>query len=415
MQNILIIYPHWPPSNLAGVHRARLISNFLHDFGWHPIILTVKPEYYEETPDYDFCKTVNPKTEVIYTDARKIGTFRFIGDIGLRAFKFLKKEALKIISERKIDFIWIPIPSFYVAVLGRILYEKTQIPYGIDYIDPWVRDISTRKNIRSVASNAVAKLLEPYAVKKAILITGVSTPYYQPVLDRNFKHKSIAHVGMPYGFDPNDHRIKIENLNYPWDNYPDCIPVVYAGAVLPLSGYFLGLLFKSIKTLLQENKLDKRIKLFFLGTGNYTHKSVTAYAEEAGISEYVVEIRDRFPFLQVLNFLANAKGVLIIGSTEKHYTASKTYQAILSEKPVFTIFHAESTAVQVMQECRADQFTVRYSENEDEVNFKAKIKTTFADFVSENTAWNPDLSKLEKYSAKESTRKLVEAVERALK
>ena len=48
MKNMLIIYPHWPPSNLAGVHRARLISNFLPDFGWHPIVLTVKEIYYEE-------------------------------------------------------------------------------------------------------------------------------------------------------------------------------------------------------------------------------------------------------------------------------------------------------------------------------------------------------------------------------
>ena len=100
MKTILIIYPHWPPSNLAGVHRARLISNFLPDLGWHPIVLTVKPEYYEEKPDYDFVKTVSPKTEVIYTKARKIGKIRIIGDIGIRAFKYLKKEALKIIYEK---------------------------------------------------------------------------------------------------------------------------------------------------------------------------------------------------------------------------------------------------------------------------------------------------------------------------
>jgi hypothetical protein len=59
MKNILIIYPHWPPSNLAGVHRARLIANFLPEFDWHPIILTVDPDYYEEKPDWDMLKTVN--------------------------------------------------------------------------------------------------------------------------------------------------------------------------------------------------------------------------------------------------------------------------------------------------------------------------------------------------------------------
>jgi len=414
MKNILIIYPHWPPSNLAGVHRARLISNFLPNFDWQPIMLTVKSEYYEEKLDYDFVKTVSPQTEVIYTEARKIGKTRIIGDIGLRSYKHLKKEALKIIQERKIDFIWIPIPSFYVAVLGRTLHNKTKTPYGIDYIDPWVRDISNRKNIRSKLSNIVAKILEPYAVKKARLISGVSTPYYQPVLDRNFKNKNIEHVGMPYGFDPNDHKVKLENIKYPWDNLQNCKPIIYAGAFLPLSGYFTELLFTSIKKLKDENKLDKNIKLFFVGTGNYTHKSISDYAKEADIDDIVVEIRDRYPFLQILNFLSNAFGVMIIGSTEKHYTASKTYQSILSEQPVFSIFHAESSAVEVMNECNAANYTVSYSENEDKMELKNKIEKTFLDFTEQNQNWQPNLKALDKYSAKESAKKLVEAIEKVI-
>jgi hypothetical protein len=71
MKNILIIYPHWPPSNLAGVHRARLIANFLPEFDWHPIILTVDPDYYEEKPDWDMLKTVNQEIEVIHVKAKK--------------------------------------------------------------------------------------------------------------------------------------------------------------------------------------------------------------------------------------------------------------------------------------------------------------------------------------------------------
>src|SRR5690554_6194763 len=139
MKNILIIYPHWPPSNLAGIHRARLISNFLPEMGWHPIVLTVKPEFYEEKPDPNIEKTVRESTEVISANAKAVkSSSRLIGDIGLRAFAHLKKKALEIIAERQIDFIWIPIPSFYIAILGRQLYEKTSTPYGIDYIDPWV-------------------------------------------------------------------------------------------------------------------------------------------------------------------------------------------------------------------------------------------------------------------------------------
>ena len=288
MKNILIIYPHWPPSNLAGVHRARLIANFLPDFDWKPIILTVHPDYYEEKPDWDILKTVNKDIEVIHVPAKKVGKPRIIGDIGLRAFTQLKKKALEILKNREINFVWIPIPSFYTAVLGRVLYNKTKIPYGIDYIDPWVRDISNRKNLRAILSNLVARFLEPYAVKKATLISGVSTPYYQSVLDRNFKNKTIEHIGMPYGFDPNDHQIKLENINYPWDDYPGCIPFIYAGAFLPKSDLFTDLLFKAIAELKAEEQWNQKVKLFFIGTGNYSHKSVEEFSSHHLVEDVVV-------------------------------------------------------------------------------------------------------------------------------
>jgi hypothetical protein len=384
-----------------------LISNFLPDFDWHPIVLTVKPEFYEEKPDPDIIKTVSETTEVVYVNARKVKKPRIIGDIGLRAFKFLKRKALELIKEREIDFIWIPIPSFYTAVLGRVLHNKTGIAYGIDYIDPWIYDLTNNRNLRSLLSNLSARILEPYAVKKASLISGVSTAYYQPVIDRNFKHRSVVHVGMPYGFDQRDHGIKLDGLSFPWDAYPGCKPIVYAGAFLPLSGYFVDLLFKSIAKLKQNGKIGADYKLFFLGTGSYSHKSFESYAEDYDISEMVIEIRDRFPFLKILNFLSKAHGVMIIGSTEKHYTASKTFQSLLSERPVFTIFHNESSALRVMKDCEADDYSVSYHSSLSEKELILQIEETFLRFIKPENPWSPNLNALEKYSAKRSAESLV--------
>ena len=58
MKKLLIVYPHWPPSNLAGVHRSRLIANFSREFGWDVTVLTVNESHYEETLDPDLCKLV---------------------------------------------------------------------------------------------------------------------------------------------------------------------------------------------------------------------------------------------------------------------------------------------------------------------------------------------------------------------
>lgn len=473
MKNLLIIYPHWPPSNLAGVHRPRLIANQLKALGWYPIILTVEEKYYEETCDPEMFRTVNEDVEVTYTKAYPVTKPRLIGDIGLRAYPYLYKKAKEIINERNIDFLWIPIPSFYSALLGRQLHIKTGIPYGIDYIDPWVRDISSRIDWRHRLSNWLARKLEPIAIKKAALITGVSYEYYKPVLERNFRRVSskklvankeeveslftettsnikenihslpithhpstlsseanleiqsnstgdltnedysVHHAAFPYGFDPNDHKIKLKGIDYPWSNKENVKPWIYAGAFLPNSRVFAKAMFSVIQELRLENRWNDKIHLYFVGTGAYSGKSIAQYAEETGIGDIVSEDRSRYPFLHVLNFLSAAETVMVIGSTEKHYTASKVYQSLLSEKPVWVIFHEESSAVQVMEECEADQFLVRYIEGNSEEDLKKDIKSSLLKRLNSND-WQPNLKALDKYSAKESARKLVEAINKVI-
>ena len=86
MKKILIIYPHFPPSNLVGVHRIRLFAQHLPSFDWEPVILTVHEDYYEENKDYDLVKLLPPQLRIVKANAFSITKPRLIGDIGLRAF-----------------------------------------------------------------------------------------------------------------------------------------------------------------------------------------------------------------------------------------------------------------------------------------------------------------------------------------
>jgi hypothetical protein len=378
----------------------------MQEFGWSPIVLTVSPKYYEEAPDPKIGRTVRKEIEVVYTKAYEVTKPRLVGDIGLRAFPFLYKAALEIIKGQKIDFIWIPIPSFYISLLGRMLHEKTAVPYGIDYIDPWVRDIHNRKDWRSRLSLQAAKWLEPIAVKKAALISGVSEAYFRPVLERNFRGKAIVHVGMTYGFDPRDHEIVIENLKLPWFDNKDCKPFIYAGAFLPNAHLFIQTLFKVINRKVEQGIWDKQYHLFFIGTGKYAGTSIEEYASQFGISSYVHEIRERFPYLDVLNFLSSAYAVMAIGSTEQHYTASKIFQAVLSKRPVFAIFHHKSSAVSILKESNAAALLSEYIPDITIKALEAKVEERLDLLLSGKANWHPDLSKLEKYSAKASAKAL---------
>lgn len=403
------------------MHRSRLIANNLSSFNWHPVVLTVSHKYYEESPDWDLVKTVNHEVEVHYTNALPVVKPRIIGDIGLRGIYFLYKRAKEIIKARKIDFIWIPIPSFYTSLLGRLLFEKFRIPYGIDYIDPWIRDISTRRNLRSVLSLWLARWLEPIAVKNASLITGVAYEYYRPVLERNFVKSSkpassadrysafsIQHLTFPYGFDLNDYKIEPSNTELPWDP-TTTRPIVYAGAFLPNARKVIQLLFQALKEMKKGSKIPDDISLYFIGTGNYSGETIQEMGEKYDLGDLIYESRERIPYLNVLHLLKNAHGVMVIGSTEPHYTASKIYQALLSRRPVMALLHIRSQAYEVLNEIGAEDYSITF--NLPDESLIPEIKQKLTEFFSEKRIWKPDLKGLTKYSAHEAAGILVEKME----
>lgn len=359
LKKILIISPHFPPSNLASVHRSRLFAQHLPSFGWEPVILTVHENYYEEAPDWNLHKLLPVDLRIEKVSAFKISKPRLIGDIGLRAFFQLYKKAKQLIKKEGFDFLYIPIPSFYCALLGRILHRSTGIKYGIDYIDPWVHDFPGSDELfsRHWFSKKLAGFLEPIAVKEASLITGVAAGYYEPVLERNPHLKAQAATGaMPYGGEQQDHELlKVMDVKpYLFKKKQGKVQMVYAGAMLPKAYQPLETIFESINA---HPEVFTNVEFHFIGTGKTPGDeegfNIKPLAEKYGLWHTIVyEYPKRIPYLDVLVHLSIADGVFILGNTEPHYTPSKAYQGVLSGKPVLAVLHNESTAIGVLEESR---------------------------------------------------------------
>jgi hypothetical protein len=126
LKKILLISPHYPPSNLAAVHRSRLFAQHLPALGWQPIVLTVHEKYYEEKLDWNLAQLLPNKQRIEKTNAFPVTRPRLIGDLGLRTFFQLRKRALQLLRDEQIDLVYILIPSFYVALIGSYLWRKNQ-------------------------------------------------------------------------------------------------------------------------------------------------------------------------------------------------------------------------------------------------------------------------------------------------
>ena len=59
-RTVALVAAHFVPSNLAAVHRSRLWSLHLREFGWEPVIVTTHWDYYEEQSEFELTKLVPP-------------------------------------------------------------------------------------------------------------------------------------------------------------------------------------------------------------------------------------------------------------------------------------------------------------------------------------------------------------------
>jgi hypothetical protein len=422
-KSVALVAAHFPPSNLAAVHRARLWSQHLPEFGWNPIVVTTHWRHYEERLDPDLEAMLPGDLRIVHTPAFGVRPVRVVGDIGVRGFLGHYRALAKLARQKEVDFIHITIPSNFSAPLGRLVWRRFGVPYGIDYIDPWVHRWPGVDKPFSRAWGAywLAHRLEPWSVRDAALITGVAPGYFAGMLERNPKvAKRVQTAAMPYGGSERDFEI-VRSSSKPtflFDPADGCFHFIYAGALLP-AGIVVVERFLAALAELRDRApaVARRVRVHFVGTGRVPNDAqghrVLPIAQRIGVTDMVTERPDRIGYVDVLNHLTKADAILVLGTTEPHYTPSKVFQAALSRKPIFALLHQDSTAVGMIRSAhigRALVLTERTMPGAAEISREIESLVVGKAFDSSGVDW----SVFDGYSARESTRTLAGALDQAL-
>jgi hypothetical protein len=72
-------------------------------------------------------------------------------------------------------------------------------------------------------------------------------------------------------------------------------------------------------------------------------------AAEYGLLDVVTERAPRLDYFEALRVLRDSTAVLLMGSSERHYTPSKVFPALVAERPVVAVLHAASNATDLLQ------------------------------------------------------------------
>ena len=161
---------------------------------------------------------------------------------------------------------------------------------------------------------------------------------------------------LPIGGDPDD--FAALRAQPPTEGAGDLLPGVvnlsFVGTFMPRSTPLIRALFHGFRQLLvSDPTVADRIRLNFIGTSNQPSEQsnyrVLPIAKEVGIEDAVREVPERLPYLRALNILARSDGILLIGSDEPHYTASKIYPALMSGRPFLSLFHRASSSHAILK------------------------------------------------------------------
>ena len=432
MKNLLIIAPRFPPINAADMHRVRQSLPFFRDMGWEPHVLAVDPVYVHGTRDDLLLQTVPDNARIDHVPAIPAKWTRLfgVGSLALRSLGFYLRAGNRILRRGEIDLVYFSTTAFPVIVLGRYWKYRYDIPYVIDLQDPWRLDHYLDQPVderppKFWGAYGMHRLLEPIAMTAVDGIISVSQDYCDTLADRYDNISPSDCTIIPFGASEDDFDVidEVTPANPFFDPSDGIINIVYVGR----GGHDMALaargLFRAFTRGLRETpELFGKVQIDFVGTSyakaGEGEKTFAPLATSYGVADHVNEQPARIGYFQALNLMREADMLVVVGSEDPSYTASKIYPCILSRTPLLAIFNGESSVVNILSETGAGEvvsFLGGASDETDEEALASRILET----------WRPMLQKLpyapevnwkafEPYTAREMTRRQVEVFDRVV-
>ena len=432
------------------MQRVLKFVKYLPEFGWKPIVLTVKDGDFpardesllKEVPadidvhrtdifePYDLYRKLTGKSKNTAVDVNNIdggtksklsdriaefirATF-FIPDARIGWKKYAVKEGKKIIDEQKPDIIFSSSPPYTCALIAMKLKKYAEkkyskpVPWVSDFRDAWT-DYLTTPN-RWFIPKKIDKKYERTTLDKAdtvtIVASGMKDDFERKYPDVSAKTDFVL---LRNGFDSEDYKhtktSTEKNVKF---------TMVYTGSMYgKRNPYYL---LDTIAELANNGKVDKnKIKFIFVGR---LGSDILDYINNSLLKE-CIELVTYVPHSVSIDYLMKADAMLLLIDEDKYskmILSGKVFEYLgasaLTGKPVFAIT-GDGEAKDLLIETKAGIINPHH---QPEV-LKENYLKLYNGFFENNTAILPtsDTKAIEAYERKLLTKKLAEVFDKQLK
>lgn len=411
-KKVLIITYYWPPAGGPGVQRVLKFAKYLPEFGWEPIILTIKNGDFHAI-DESLLKDISPGVKVykaggfsvldlykkIKGKKKSINSFELTrkdGGLGFKLIKWIRanffipdarkgwnraavKLGLRIIKEEKPNLIFTSSPPHSLQLIGYKLKKKTGIKWVADFRDPWTDAFWDKELPRlEVFQNYNLKLEKKILSSADELITvgnGCAS-----LLD---KEKTNSFHLIFNGYDESDFSQKktVASNKY---------RITYVGSISNSQNpenFFKAaeLLSNKYKQLLEINfygKFDDEVK-----RTSYTHGGLTKF------HKYI-------PHSEAINKIINSELLLLlIPRKSEGIITGKLFEYLATNNFILALAPADNDIKSILKKCNAGH-TFNYEDN----LLEALIEQI--ELWKEHGGHDPNTDEILKYSRKHITREL---------
>lgn len=336
MHPVLLIAYHFPPlSGSSGLQRTLRFAQYLPEFGWRPIVLTVRPDAYEQTDERSLAQ-VPAGCEVVRTRCLDAGrhlsimgrypAFAALPDRWASWHLWAVRAGQRLARERGVRAIWSTYPIATAHKIGATLARRTGLPWIADFRDPMAQEGYPADPRRWQAF----KRIEEAAAAEASRLVFVSPSALELYRDR-------------YPGTPPEHMVLIEN-GYDESSF-DGLPAVaargqheppvllHSGIVYP-SERDPRALFEALARLAKDHRIEPGD--FVIRFRASVHEALLrTLADQHGVSAYV-DIQPAIAYREALSEMLGADALLVMqGANCNEQIPAKLYEYLRAGRPIF--------------------------------------------------------------------------------
>jgi glycosyltransferase involved in cell wall biosynthesis len=336
-RRVLLIAYHYPPCvGSSGLLRTLKFSRFLAEFGWRPVVLTLRPAAYPAI-DMSQMDSIPPEVPIVRArafDAKKSLSFHgFYPDIlaipdrwGNWLFAGVL-AGLRAVRKHGIEVIFSTFPISTAILIGLVLHLLTGKPWVVDFRDSMTEDNYPAEKWRW----RVWRWLERQAVRRAarLLFTAPST--LKMYLARYPELPAAKCVLIPNGYDEED----FCGLPIARSSPNKQTRLVHLGLVYPVERDPKPF-FRALSELHKNAKLDSiKLRVEFRASG-YESEYAKIIRDE-GI-ESLVHLLPPLLYREALQESANADGLLLFqAACCDHQIPAKLFEYLRLGKPILAL------------------------------------------------------------------------------